>query len=118
MTFVSSHLNVQVDAYVNFLGNVTVLLHTVRAEKPGEGVDPADMALVSMRLVEEGEDEIHEEDEGEWSMTLIELKGAETELLIMGDTRSTRSEAAEGFMARVEYMVGRKVGKGHAWAQD
>jgi hypothetical protein len=51
-------------------------------------------------------------------MTLIELKGAETELLIMSDTRSTRSEAAEGFMARVEYMVGRKVGKGHAWAQD
>jgi hypothetical protein len=91
---------------VNFLGNVTVLLHILRAENPEESVDPANMALVSFRLVEDGEGETYKR---EWSMTLIELKGAETELLITGYARDARSKAAEGFMARVEYMVWSKV---------
>ena len=82
----------------------TVLLYTFQADKHRASINPADLALISCRTT----------DEEKWLIALVESKGADTKILISGEAKSVRDEAAEGFMTRVEGLLWKRVGKEHA----
>ena len=64
-----------------------------------------DLALISCRA----------SNDEKWFLALVESKGAKTEILISGDAKMARNEAAEGFRSKVEWLLWRRVGREHAW---